>query len=506
MYLRSLSVKNLKRIRDLELDFTHEGEPRMWTVLIGENGTAKTSILQAIALAAAGSQQVNTLIGPLVKHLRDRRQEGDCSANAVFEFSSHALRVHTVALPDLNGVSGLQAAHKRPCLTSGFRLRAADTSIEASSSYAVRDESSTIIDVSMSARLDGSKQTAPLIGDRSPDVLDRARSEQRPLWFVAGYGISRVLPDANITPPLARPSIERLEPLFKNMGLVSTGFSNHFLAKDEAEGRKRGTTSLLFNRVLKKALTLGGEGLLPGITNLELRGQGGAKTSHALIESDRFMQRMAAGNEPVAIAGVALSHGFQSTFAWIADLIGHVLLEAKTPVDTTQMEGLVLIDEIDLYLHPTWQAGFLDALRRVFPRMQFITTTHSPVVLSSLAPHEIVRLTVDEETGNVVQGGWDATGFRAGISDTEHQPDARMMTGGEIFQTWFGLDRLTPNPAGELMRRYRVLFHHPAPTPHQVAERKKVRGELQRQLTASHGAKAAAATIAELEATEESEP
>src|SRR6185436_15180112 len=125
----------------------------------------------------------------------------------------------------------------------------------------------------------------------------------------------------------------------------------------------------------------------------------------ALIDSDRFYQRM--GKDELAIAGVALSHGYQSTFAWIADLIGQVLLEAKSDVSTTEMEGLVLIDEIDLYLHPAWQASFVTALRRVFPRIQFVATTHSPIVLAEMAPHEIVRLIVDPVAGDVVRGGWD---------------------------------------------------------------------------------------------------
>ena len=67
------------------------------------------------------------------------------------------------------------------------------------------------------------------------------------------------------------------------------------------------------------------------------------------------------------------------------------------------MQGVVLIDEIDLYLHPSWQATFVSALRRVFPKIQFIATTHSPVILAGLAPHEVVRLQADPETGDVVR-------------------------------------------------------------------------------------------------------
>jgi hypothetical protein len=143
------------------------------------------------------------------------------------------------------------------------------------------------------------------------------------------------------------------------------------------------------------------------------------------------------------------------------------LLEAKDEVHTTEMEGLVLLDEIDLYLHPLWQATFVTALRRVFPKMQFIATTHSPVVLADLAPDEIVRLIVDQPTGDVVQGAWDRKTGEVGRANghSAPPPDPRPMTGSELYRTWFGLDRLTPNPHGEELRRYLVLKGDPAPSP-----------------------------------------
>lgn len=65
MYLRKLHIQNLRLIRDLELSFVDDsGEPRMWTVLIGRNATGKTSILQAIALAAVGHLRANLLPAP----------------------------------------------------------------------------------------------------------------------------------------------------------------------------------------------------------------------------------------------------------------------------------------------------------------------------------------------------------------------------------------------------------------------------------------------------------
>ncbi len=439
MYIRKLEVNNLKRLRNFSLDFTQGGEPRMWTVLIGENGTAKTTLLQAIALAATGSRQVNTLAGPIVKHMRDRRGSGPMSIEASFDFTPQSRATKEV--------HPLASGRRRDLgLRSVVTLQPGSTSLGAHAHYTpVR-----------AAAADG----------RPPkDPLDAARDVHTHLWFAAGYGISRILPDPSSTPPLDRPSIDRLAPLFgAEVALASTSFANHFLKKDIQEGRKRGTTSLMYGRMLNQAIRLGGKDMLPDIQKLELRGQGGARSASDLIESDRFYQRM--GGHVEKIAGVALSHGYQSTFAWIADLIGHVLLESKTELKTTEMEGLVLLDEIDSYLHPTWQSTLVTALRRVFPGIQFVATTHSPVVLADLKPHEIVRLQVNETSGDVE------------TKPLAHPPDPRPMTASELYRTWFGLDRLTPNPHGEELRRYLVLAGDPLRDAADEAEMKRLASKL----------------------------
>ena len=53
-------------------------------------------------------------------------------------------------------------------------------------------------------------------------------------------------------------------------------------------------------------------------------------------------------------------------------------LQDRTLLETT---GLVLIDEIDLHLHPKWQRQIVPALKRIFPKIQFFATTHSPQVI-----------------------------------------------------------------------------------------------------------------------------
>lgn len=63
--------------------------------------------------------------------------------------------------------------------------------------------------------------------------------------------------------------------------------------------------------------------------------------------------------------------------------------------------GIVLIDEVDLHLHPQWQQRIVPALTRTFPKVQFIVTTHSPQVLSTVPAESIRILNEDGTVGKV---------------------------------------------------------------------------------------------------------
>src|SRR5258708_5614596 len=95
MYLRQLKIQNLKLIREMKLDFLRGDQPRLWTVLVGENGLCKTTILQAIALAASGADRANQLAE--IASLPDRRlSKPRVVIQAEFSFGSqyHAVRTY----------------------------------------------------------------------------------------------------------------------------------------------------------------------------------------------------------------------------------------------------------------------------------------------------------------------------------------------------------------------------------------------------------------------------
>lgn len=61
-----------------------------------------------------------------------------------------------------------------------------------------------------------------------------------------------------------------------------------------------------------------------------------------------------------------------------------------------QMTGIVLIDEIDLHLHPIWQMHIIEDVRRLFPRLSFVVTTHNPLTLQGARPGEIFVMRRDD--------------------------------------------------------------------------------------------------------------
>ncbi len=96
-----------------------------------------------------------------------------------------------------------------------------------------------------------------------------------------------------------------------------------------------------------------------------------------------------------------LSDGYRNMVAMTADIAWRASVLNPHLLDRAPelAEGVVLIDEIDLHLHPKWQRRVLASLRRAFPRLQFITTTHSPFIVQSLEDGQLVNLDERADAG-----------------------------------------------------------------------------------------------------------
>jgi predicted ATP-binding protein involved in virulence len=89
-----------------------------------------------------------------------------------------------------------------------------------------------------------------------------------------------------------------------------------------------------------------------------------------------------------------LSDGYRNMVGIVADIAHRASrLNPHLGVDAaTNTQGVVLIDEIDLHLHPKWQREVVSNLKTAFPALQFIASTHSPFILQALEPGEVIDL------------------------------------------------------------------------------------------------------------------
>lgn len=100
------------------------------------------------------------------------------------------------------------------------------------------------------------------------------------------------------------------------------------------------------------------------------------------VQSDPLRLVAKKQNQDIDIA--QMSDGERALFAMVIDLCRRLVLANPALHDPLQGAGVVLIDEIELHLHPTWQREVIEKLRTTFPRVQFVVTTHSPFVIQSV--------------------------------------------------------------------------------------------------------------------------
>jgi predicted ATPase len=100
-----------------------------------------------------------------------------------------------------------------------------------------------------------------------------------------------------------------------------------------------------------------------------------------------------------------LSEGYRSIIIFVADLIYRLNKNVSERKKITELKGIVLVDEIDLHLHPKWQRVIVRKLRNLFPNIQFIFTTHSPTMIQGASEDAIIyRVYRNSEDGKTRVG------------------------------------------------------------------------------------------------------
>lgn len=347
MYVDRVKLQNIRGFSDLEFDLKRpDGSYAGWTVFTGDNGAGKSALLRAIAVGLVGRDTARLLQPSFHRWIRNGRETHDASIEI------------TVVQCDDDRVVGTGREPKKP-----FPAKLLLTN--------------------------GGKETQ--LRDGLPDSKSSEYSTpQRTIWatdaegwFSCGYGpFRRVFGDSSEAARLmVAPSTERFVTMFQEAAsLAEVDRWLRSLKHKELEGRSEETEQL---RLLIELLN---DDLMPNQMRID------RVDSEGLWLVDR---------QDAQLSWSEMSDGYRSSLALLADIVRH-LVKAYGAKDLIQRDaeghlfvarsGVVLIDEVDAHLHPEWQREIGFWLKRHFPSIQFLVTTHSPLVVQAADDQGIYRL------------------------------------------------------------------------------------------------------------------
>ena len=344
MKLQQVTIENYRAIERLELPL----HPQL-TVLHGDNGHGKTSVLSAVAV---GLGSIPTL------------------------------------LPEVSGI-GFRKTDRR-----GWQTR-----VELETTDGIRWE-----------RQIGSGVRRPLgmqaLRAQIRKIINADIDGEGPLDLpiIASYDTDRAVLDV----PQRRRGFNREFSRYKALeGALSvrTNFRDFFIWFDtkESEELRQQREVRDFGYQLKElcAVRSAIEGMLPEVTSPRI-GSGPLRFVMS-VKSD--------GGKSETLEIAQLSGGYRIMLALVADLARRMAQGNPHLAHPLESEAIVLIDEVDLHLHPSWQQRVLTDLTRTFPNVQFIVSTHSPQVLTTVKPRHIVSLY--REGNNVMASGAGASTYGA---------------------------------------------------------------------------------------------
>lgn len=164
----------------------------------------------------------------------------------------------------------------------------------------------------------------------------------------------------------------------------------------------------------------------------------------------------------------ALSDGYLTSAGWLLDLVARWITLAEQQQEEIgddfmrHMKGLVLIDELDLHLHPRFQVNVITRVRQLLPQMSFVVTTHNPLTLVGARSDEIWILSSAERCVTATAGG----------------EAPMLLTGGQIYRRYFGIDDIYPDGLGRKLHRYGFLSGYALRNDDEEAELVALRAEL----------------------------
>lgn len=155
-----------------------------------------------------------------------------------------------------------------------------------------------------------------------------------------------------------------------------------------------------------------------------------------------------------------LSDGYKSVLALAMDIMFHL---SSSSFDMESVQGLVMIDELELHLHPRWKIQIVDRLRQLFPLVRFVVSTHDPLCVHGLDQGELWVMARNPEDKSFI------------IEQIDVPPGTRadeILTG-----PWFGLQSTIDTDTQMLMSEHSALLQQKKPNKRRLAYLEKILSE-----------------------------
>lgn len=389
MYVDSITMREFRTFKQSSIDFVHPEKPispesdrpglANMNLVIGGNGCGKTTLLKGIALASLGPAVARSGLFPY--HLIRRKAGLPAEAGAFIE--------------------------------ADFTPNAQDEIPERVSRVESR------------IRIDRRGDLEQLHWAHQDDkAWHPIFSESSDAFFFVGYGASRRVEKTERFDEAGRRAssftrAQRIMSLFEDT--YSLRPLSHWLPRYRERNPGRfSQVRTLVNRLL---------------------GPGRYRFTGEMEDGEYVFEHGTTRHGKTRVPFPALSDGYRAFLGWIGDLLYHVCMTCPRGKKLRENQGIVMIDEVDLHIHPEWQMQLLPRLAEHLTRLQFIVTSHSPLLVGSL------------EWRNVIV----ARQRRDGSSILERvEVDVSRMDADQILLTsLFGLDS---SRSGSQTRRIRALL------------------------------------------------
>ncbi len=348
VYIKSLEIENLRCFSHTELQFQYPGRsdsiangagtpallrPNV-NLLLGSNGAGKTSVLRAIALATLAP----VIEGAGYVPFKLVRRTKDAVTHIAVMRAEVVLHGQDVGTDERGAVSEHSLGAEVRRIHDSERIRSTDD--------------------------------APING--VANLWEAMYDNSSPAFLIVAYGANRRVESARSFDSSVREKsrllrYQRVAGLFEeNMTLTPLG-----AWLPELESRNRGRYTQVCHLINR---------LTP--------------------DECRFEGRMEGNDYIFSFRGAslvfdALSDGYRAYIGWIVDLLYHICMGCPNGAKLVDNRGIVLVDEIDLHLHPDWQRTVIPGLSQHLPNLQFVVTSHSPIVAGTLESRNIFVMESD---------------------------------------------------------------------------------------------------------------